>query len=226
MPEKTLLSWSSGKDSAWALHCLKNDPEIELVGLFTVLNREFDRVTMHATPHDLVEMQARAAGLPLDIVYIPNPCPMEAYSAAMADFLERCHEREIKNIAFGDLYLEDIREYRETSMKDTGIQPIFPLWQKPTDALADEMIDAGLEAWISSVDLKKLPADMVGKKWTKEILGAFPDGCDRCGENGEIHTVVVGGPMFSETIPTRVGEIVERDGFCYADIIPLAREEG
>jgi len=218
---KTLLSWSSGKDSAWALHLLKQDPNIELLGLFTVVNEKYNRVSMHATRAEMLERQAEAAGLPLQTIYLPDPCTIEQCSAIMKQFVQESAANGIECMAFGDLFLEDIRKYREDQMKGTGIEPIFPLWDIPTRKLSELMLSAGLEAYVSSVDLKKLPAHIAGKKWSRQLLAELPQDCDPCGENGEIHTVTVGGPMFSERIPVKVVETVERDGFAYADIIPM-----
>jgi uncharacterized protein (TIGR00290 family) len=221
MKKKTLLSWSSGKDSAWALHLLLQDPTIDLLGLFTVMNEKFDRVSMHSTRRELLERQAEAIGLPLEILNLPDPCTNERYDAIMREFIAEAVRRRIGCMAFGDLFLEDIRNYRMNQLKGTGIEPIFPLWGIPTKPLVEEMLSAGLEAYVSSVDLKKLPAHLAGQKWTQDLIAQFPPGIDPCGENGEIHTIVVGGPMFPRTLPVRIGEVVERDGFAYADIVPI-----
>jgi len=217
--KKTLLSWSSGKDSAWALHRLTRDPQTEMVGLFTTLNERNERVNMHATPVEILRQQAVAVGLPLREIRLPDPCPMEVYNDIMRRFVEACVLEGIEYLAFGDLFLQDIREYREKQLAGTGIKPLFPLWGIPTRALAKEMLEAGLVAYVSSVDLKKLPSHFAGRRWTRQLLAEYPPECDPCGENGEIHTVVVDGPMFSRPIPVRVGEFVERDGFAYADIL-------
>jgi uncharacterized protein (TIGR00290 family) len=221
MKKKTLLSWSSGKDSAWAVHLLQKDARIELVGLFTVMNEKFDRVSMHSTRRGLLQRQAEAIGLPLQTINLPDPCTNEQCDMIMRQFVTEAITGGIACMAFGDLFLEDVRQYRENQLKGTGIEPVFPLWGIPTGHLAKEMLSAGLEAYVSSVDLKKLPSRIAGLKWTQELIDQFPQGADPCGENGEIHTVVVGGPMFRETIAVRIGEIVERDGFAYADIIPM-----
>lgn len=218
---KTLLSWSSGKDSAWTLHRLHQDSETDLVGLFTTVNAKYDRVNMHATPVGLLRRQAEAAGLPLREIRLPDPCPMEAYNAVMQRFVARCKAEGVERMAFGDLFLSDIREYREQQLEGTGIEARFPLWGLPTRALAEEMISAGVVAYVSCVDLKKLPARFAGRLWSRELLAELPEDCDPCGENGEIHTVVVDGPMFRHPVSARVGEIIERDGFAYADIIPV-----
>lgn len=219
--KKTLLSWSSGKDSAWALHRLRRDPATEIAGLFTTVNARHERVTMHATPLAMLRRQAAAAGLPLREILLPDPCPMEAYNAAMQAFVHACRREGVERMAFGDLFLEEIRTYRETQLRGTGIDPLFPLWGLPTRTLAEEMLDGGLVAFVSSVDRRKLPERFAGRLWTRELLAEFPAECDPCGENGELHTVVVDGPMFARAIPARVGEIVVRGDFVYADILPL-----
>jgi uncharacterized protein (TIGR00290 family) len=221
MKRKTWLSWSSGKDSAWALYLLRQDPTIELLGLFTSVNQKYSRVSMHATRLEMLERQADAVGLPLHTIDLPDPCTNEQYDAIMRQFVGEAAAQGVECMAFGDLFLEDIRRYREDQLQGSGIEPLFPLWSIPTNELAEQMLSAGLEAYISSVDLKKLPVRFAGKKWSRELIAEFPQGCDPCGENGEIHTIVTGGPMFRETIPVRLGEVIERDGFAYADIIPI-----
>jgi uncharacterized protein (TIGR00290 family) len=217
---KTLMSWSSDKDCAWALHLLRQDPSTNLRGLFTVVNEKHERVSMHDTRRDLLRLQAEAAGLPLTTIDLPDPCTDEQRDAVMGDFVRESVERGIECMAFGDLFLEDIREYREKRLEGTGIEAMFHLWGVNTRELAERMLSAGIEAHVSSVDLAKLPSHFAGRKWSRELLQEFPEHCDPCGENGEIHTVVVGGPMFAKSIPIQVGEIVERNGFAYADLIP------
>lgn len=217
---KTLLSWSSGKDSAWSLHALRSNPGVEIAGLFTTVNEEYGRVSMHGASMPMLVRQAEAAGLPLHVIPLPNPCPMEQYSAVMQRFVEKCVAEGVACMAFGDLFLTEIREYREKQLDGTGITPLFPLWGRPTAQLAEEMLAGGLRAYVSSVDLKKLPARLAGREWSGELIAELPDGCDPCGENGEIHTVVTEGPMFRHPVRATVGEIVERDGFAYADIVP------
>ena len=219
--KRTLLSWSSGKDSAWALHLLQQDPGIELLGLFTVMNQKYNRVSMHATRLEMLQRQAQAVGLPVETINLPDPCTIEEYDATMRRFVTESTNKRIECMAFGDLFLEDVRKYRENQLKGTGIDPLFPLWGIPTSELAEQMQSAGLEAYISSVDLKKLPSRFAGQKWSRDLIAEFPKDCDPCGENGEIHTVVVGGPMFRKTILVRIGDIVNRNGFAYADIIPM-----
>jgi uncharacterized protein (TIGR00290 family) len=222
MKKRTLLSWSTGKDSAWALYLLRQDPGIEILGLFTVMNEEFNRVSMHSTRRELLQRQADAVGLPLQTINLPDPCTNEQYDTIMRQFVTESAANEVKYMAFGDLLLEDIRQYREDQLKGTGIEPAFPLWGNPTRELAEHMLSAGLDAYVSSVDLKKLPLRFAGRKWSRELIAELPQDCDPCGENGEMHTIVVGGPMFRRPISISVGQIVERDGFAYADIIPMS----
>ena len=221
MKKKTLLSWSSGKDCAWALQLLRQDPATELVGLFTVVNQRFDRVSMHGTRSQLVHLQATATGLPLQLLEIPDQCAHEQYEAVMRQFIDGVLAKGVECIAFGDLFLEEVRQYRQDKLRGTGIEPAFPVWGIPTTQLAEQMLAAGVEAYISSVDLKKLPASYAGQRWSRELLDQLPEGIDPCGENGEIHTVVVGGPMFARPIPVEVGEVVERSGFAFADVVPV-----
>lgn len=223
-PRKTLLSWSSGKDSAWALHRLRQDAQSEIAGLFTTINERYDRVNMHATPLATLRRQAAAAGLPLREIRLPDPCPMEAYDQAMRGFIAGCQRDGIERMAFGDLFLEDIRAYREKQLQGTGIEPVFPIWGIATRALAAEMLDGGLDAWVCCIDLRKLPASLAGRRWNRQLLAELPADCDPCGENGEFHTVATGGPMFAYQIPVRAGEVVQRGDFVYADIV-LEREE-
>jgi uncharacterized protein (TIGR00290 family) len=220
--KKTLLSWSSGKDSAWALHALQQDPEINLLGLFSVVNKAYDRVSMHATRVDLLLDQADAIGLPLQIINIPHPCSNEECDAIMRSFVGNAAENGIECMAFGDLFLRDIREYRENQLRETGIKPIFPNWNIPTDILAEQMLSSGVEAYISCVDPRKIPGALAGRRWSRTLLDELPENVDPCGENGEFHTVVVDGPMFQARIPIHIGETVEREGFVFTDIISVS----
>ena len=218
---RALLAWSSGKDSAWTLHCLRQADEVEVVGLLTTFNMQFDRVAMHAVRRTLVEYQAQRAGLRLFDVPIPWPCSNEQYEQAMRSFLETAiAELDISHVAFGDLFLEDIRKYREERMAQTGLTPLFPIWGEPTRELAQKMVAAGLRAKITCVDPAKLPAEFAGRTFDQEFLNDLPDGIDPCGENGEFHSYTYAGPMFSADIPVTVGEVVERDGFVFADVLP------
>jgi uncharacterized protein (TIGR00290 family) len=215
--KRVLLSWSSGKDSAWTLHLLRRDPTIELCGLITTLNAEFDRVAMHGVRRSVLEAQAAAAGLPLWIVPLPWPCSNEIYEQRMAELCQRAIHEKVTAVAFGDLFLEDVRAYRERQLAPTGLEPLFPLWQIPTDSLAREMIANGLRARLSCVDLKQLPMTFAGREFDLDLLHDLPAGADPCGERGEFHTCVYAGPMFSEPLPITPGEIVIRDGFSFAD---------
>ena len=215
--KRVLLSWSSGKDSAWALHLLRRDPAIELCGLLTTLNDEFQRVAMHGTRRSVLEAQAQAAQLPLWIVPLPWPCPNEVYEQRMAEVCNRAVAEGIDAIAFGDLFLADIRAYRENQLQPTGLEPLFPLWQIPTGVLAREMIAAGLRARLSCVDTKQLPAAFAGREFDETFLRDLPPEADPCGERGEFHTCVYAGPMFTSPLPLETGEIVDRDGFVFAD---------
>jgi uncharacterized protein (TIGR00290 family) len=220
MKKRTLLSWSSGKDCAWALHVLRRDPGIEICGLFTSVNEAFERVSMHATRCDLLQKQAAALALPLEIIRLPEPCSNRRYEAAMGAFVRDSVSRGITHMAFGDLFLEDVRAYRVRMLEKSGIEPLFPLWGTPTAALCETMLSAGVEAYLSCVDLEKLPARLAGERWSRELIAGLPRECDPCGENGEFHTVAVNGPMFRERIPVCIGGTVVRDGFAFADIEP------
>jgi len=220
--KRVLLSWSSGKDSAWALHMLHRDPGIEVVGLLTTLNTEFQRVAMHGTRRSVLEAQAVAAGLPLWIVPLPWPCSNEIYEQRMAEICDRAVAEHIDAMAFGDLFLADVRTYRETQLKPTGLEPLFPLWEIPTGQLADEMISGGLRAKLACVDSKQLPGSFAGRDFDESLLRDLPPEIDRCGERGEFHTCVYDGPMFNEPLRLEAGEVVNRDGFFFADFqVPI-----
>jgi uncharacterized protein (TIGR00290 family) len=215
--KRVLLSWSSGKDSAWALHLLRLQPDIELVGLLTTLNSEFQRVAMHGTRRSVLEAQAQAARLPLWTVPLPWPCSNEQYEKLMGEVCNRAVDERVDAVAFGDLFLPDIRAYREAQLRPTGLEPLFPLWEIPTARLAREMIAGGLRAKLACVDTKQLPETFAGRDFNVELLDDLPPGVDPCGENGEFHTCVYGGPMFTGPIELEAGEVVNRDGFAYAD---------
>lgn len=217
---KTALSWSSGKDSAWSLHLLRQDPGIEVVALITTLNQEFDRVAMHAVRRQLLEQQAESIGLPLWTVPLPWPCSNEQYEDRMRQLCARATQEKVEAMAFGDLFLEDIRAYREKQLKDTGLQPIFPVWQIPTRQLALDMIESGLRAKITCVNPKVLAKEFAGRDFDARFLADLPEGIDPCGENGEFHSFVYDGPMFRTPVAVQPGEIVERDGFVFADLLP------
>ncbi len=220
--KKVLLSWSSGKDSAWALHLLRGDPEIEVCGLITTFNAAFDRVAMHAVRRELAQMQADRAGLPLWPVELPWPCSNTEYEARMRTVCDRAMAEGVHAIAFGDLFLEDIREYRIRQLESTCLEPLFPLWLRPTGELAREMIAGGLKARLTCVDPRKLDASFAGREFDTALLEALPPAVDPCGENGEFHTFAYAAPVFSSPIRIRAGEIAERDGFVFADILPDA----
>ena len=218
--DPVLLAWSSGKDSAFSLHVLRAREDVEVVGLLTTINETHDRVAMHAVRRRLLEAQAAAAGLPLLVVRIPQACTNDAYEAAMGRALDGARARGVSGVAFGDLFLEDIRRYREERMAGTGLRPIFPLWLRPTAALAEEMLAAGLRARITCVDPRVLPASFAGREYDRALLADLPRGVDPCGENGEFHTFAWNGPMFRHPVPVRGGEVVARGGFVFADLLP------
>ena len=218
MRKKALISWSSGKDSAWTLHVLRQTGLFDVVGLLTTLNSEFDRVAMHGTRREILDAQAKAVGLPLKKVYLPWPCSNEQYEEAMRGACEQALAAGVEVIAFGDLFLEDVRRYREDRFANTGLTPVFPLWGLPTDVLVREMLSSGLRARIVCVDPMKLPRQYAGRDLDEVILNGMPTDVDRCAERGEFHTVAYGGPMFQYTLPLVNGEVVERDGFVYADV--------
>jgi uncharacterized protein (TIGR00290 family) len=215
-----LLSWSSGKDSAWALHVLRAAGEVDVVGLVSTVSVAHDRVAMHAVRRTLLEAQARSVGLPLRIVGLPSPCSNAEYEAAIGAVLAEARDEGIDAMAFGDLFLADIRRYREQQLADTGIRPLFPLWNQPTRALAEAMLAAGVCAHVTCVDPSQVPAALAGRTWDAAFLTDLPPGADPCGENGEFHTFVSAGPMFAAPLAVRAGEVVERDGFVFADLLP------
>jgi len=219
MRPKALIAWSSGKDSAWALHVVRESGDYDVVGALTTVNRTFGRVAMHGVRQELLEMQIAAAGLEPVLVHIPHPCTNDIYEAAMADAVAQAKADGVTHIIFGDLFLEDIRAYRVEKLKETGITPVFPLWLKPTARLARDMIAGGLQAHLSTVDLKKLSSEFAGRRFDDALLGDLPPGIDPCGENGEFHSFVTAGPMLARQIPVRVGETVEREGFAFADLL-------
>lgn len=223
MKPRALLSWSSGKDSAWALHRLRAADDVEVVGLVTTFNQAAERVAMHAVRETLVEAQARATGLPLWPVQLPWPCSNDDYAARMRELLERARAAGITHMAFGDLFLADIRAYREQQLADTGITPLFPLWNDDASAtatLAREMLEGGLRAVLTCVDPRQLDARFSGRDFDAALLDELPATVDPCGENGEFHTFCCAGPMFERPIAIRRGEQVTRDGFCFTDVLP------
>ncbi len=222
MKPKILLSWSSGKDSAWTLHVLRQRGEVEVVGLLTTINQHFQRVAMHGTRYSLLKAQANAARLPLWEVPLPWPCSNEVYEQAMSAACSSALEKGISAIAFGDLFLEDVRRYREDRLRGTGLEPMFPLWKRNTHELISEMLDGGLRARIVCVDPSKLPSDFAGRDLDLDMVRRLPTGVDPCAENGEFHTFAYAGPMFDQPIAIKDGETVTRDGFLYADVLPYS----
>jgi uncharacterized protein (TIGR00290 family) len=223
--KRILLSWSSGKDSAWTLNVLRQSSEYEIIGLLTTFNQAADRVAMHAVRRNLVEQQAAAAGLPLWPVPLPWPCSNEQYESLMAETCAKAVAEGVESVAFGDLFLEDVRAYRIRQMSATGLEPLFPLWGRPTGALASQMVGLGLKAILTCIDTRKLDRAFAGRRFDEEFLSSLPDGIDPCGENGEFHSFVYAGPMFSFDIAFAPGETIVRDHFAFADLIPLVASE-
>ena len=217
---RAVVSWSSGKDSAFALHEVRKAGELSVVGLLTTVTRAFDRVSMHGVREELLERQAEAVGLPLVKVDLPSPCPNETYERAMGQTLARLRAEGIEVVVFGDLFLEEIRRYRESRMRDTGLRAEFPLWGRPTAELARTMIASGLEATVVCLDPRKLPARFAGRRFDASFLEELPATVDPCGERGEFHTFVTAGPMLSRAVRVAPGPVVEREGFVFADLVP------
>jgi len=213
------MSWSSGKDSALAL-AEARDSGVEVAGLLVTMNATSDRVAMHAVRRRLLEQQAAALRLPLHLVQLPWPCPNEDYERLMTEALDAARADGVDTIVFGDLFLADIRAYREQQLAGTGITPLFPLWDRPTPELARYMLDVGIDAVLTCVDPKQLPAAYAGRRFDLALLAELPAGVDPCGENGEFHTFVVDAPGFSAPLDVTVGEVVERDGFVFCDVLP------
>lgn len=214
------MSWSSGKDSALALHEVRSGGAVEIIGLLTTVNAAAERVAMHGVRRTLLDAQAERLGLPLHVADLPWPCSNDIYEERMAAALGEAREDGVEAMVFGDLFLEDVRRYRETSLADTGITPVFPLWKRPTGEVARTLLDLGFRAVITCVDLAQAPREIVGRWFDGALLADLPGSVDPCGENGEFHTVVVSGPGFARAIDVNVGEIVERDGFSFADVVP------
>jgi uncharacterized protein (TIGR00290 family) len=225
---KILVSWSSGKDSAWMLHVIRSEGIGDVGALLTTVNESADRVAMHAVRTEVLQAQANAAELPLMTVPIPHPCPNEVYETRMAAAIATAKAEAFTHVAFGDLFLQDIRRYREERMQGTGLTPIFPLWLRPTAALARDMLSGGLDAYLTCVDPRVLSAAFAGRRFDASLLGDLPATVDPCGERGEFHTCAVAGPMFSRPVDVVPGVVVERDGFVFADLrlqTPLAPAE-
>jgi uncharacterized protein (TIGR00290 family) len=220
--KSVLLSWSSGKDSVWALHLLRQQPDIKVAALLTTFNSAADRVAMHAVRRQLVEMQAGQTGIPMWPVDLPWPCSNVEYEERMRGVCQRALADGITAVAFGDLFLEDIRDYRVRQLQGSGLEPLFPVWQIPTAQLARDMIAAGVRAKITCVDPAQVDRSLAGRDYDQAFLDALPSGVDPCGENGEFHTFVYDAPVFARPVEVRVGEIIERDGFVFADVLPGA----
>ena len=216
---KALIAWSSGKDSAWALHEVRRAGEIEIVGALTTVTSAFGRVSVHGLREELLRMQLDACELPSFVIHIPYPCPNEVYEREMAAAMAQAKANGITHVIFGDLFLQDVRAYREQRLAPIGMTPLFPLWQRPTDVLAREMIAAGVDARIVAVDLNKLPKDFAGRRFDHALLADLPAAVDPCGENGEFHSFVAAGPMLTHAVAVSIGETVERDGCAYADLV-------
>jgi uncharacterized protein (TIGR00290 family) len=223
---KAWLAWSSGKDSAWALHTVRQVREFEVVALLTTVNSTHERVAMHAVRESLLEMQAAAAGLPLVKVPIPSPCPNEIYEQAMNEAMKRATAEGVQHVIFGDLFLQDVRAYREKQLARCGMAPVFPLWGKDTRQLAEDMLAGGLSAYLTCVDPRQVDRTFAGRRFDRDLLAALPRHVDPCGENGEFHTFASAGPMFRAKVPVTVGEIVDRDGFVFADLLPQTAAVG
>ena len=217
--KRVLLSWSSGKDSAWALHRLRQRRDVEVVALLTTFNQAADRVAMHAVRRELVRLQAERAGLPLWEVELPWPCSNALYEELMGAACRRAVEEEVDQVAFGDLYLREVRDYRERQLQGTGLEPVFPLWEMPTGELAKEMLVAGVRARVTCVDPAQLDEAFAGREFDAAMVQALPAHADPCGENGEFHTFVYASPVFDAPLAIRMGEIVRRDGFVFADVM-------
>lgn len=226
MTHRAWLSWSSGKDSTLALAVAREDPGLEVVGLLTTLNHDADRVAMHAVRRELLLAQAEAVGLPVHQVELPWPCSNEDYEELMGAAVASARTDGVTRMVFGDLFLDDVRAYREGALAGTGIEPVFPLWGRPTGELAEEMIARGVRATLTCVDPSRLDASFAGRAFDHALLADLPPDVDPCGENGEFHTFVHDGPGFRAPLPVRPGEVVERDGFVFADLLPGSSDLG
>lgn len=215
------MSWSSGKDSAFGLHVTRAAGQVDVVGLLTTVNTTANRVAMHAVRRVLLEAQAKSLGLPVHVVELPWPCPNEIYELRMNEAVDKATDGGVEHMVFGDLFLADIRAYREQQLAGTGISPVFPLWERPTDVLAREMLDAGVRAVVTCVDPSQAPAEIAGRWYDADLLAELPASVDPCGENGEFHTFVVDGPGFRYPLDVTVGDVVNRDGFVFADVVPM-----
>ena len=214
---KVLMSWSSGEDSAWALHVLRREG-YAVAGLLTSINEAAGRVSMHGVREEILRAQAEAAGLPVTTIPLPWPCSNDIYEARLRTAVDRAVLAGFTHVAFGDLFLEDVRRYREERLAGTGLTPLFPLWGIPTPGLAREMIAGGIRARVATLDPRVMPRELAGAEFDDALLAALPPGVDPCAERGEFHTCVTAGPMFARTIAVERGEIVEREGFLYGDL--------
>jgi uncharacterized protein (TIGR00290 family) len=219
MPESVLLSWSSGKDSAWTLQALKLNPKYEIKGLFTTVTEAFGRVSMHGVRIELLQTQAKAIGLPLHLIRLPYPCSNDQYESIMQEFVKSILALGINHMAFGDIYLEDVRRYREEKLNSSGITPLFPIWGQTSGEISRGLISSDFEAYITCLNPNQIPKWFIGQKYNQDFLTQIPPSVDPCGENGEFHTFVTNGPIFKKPLDVIVGEIVSRDGFLYADLL-------
>lgn len=204
-PRRAWVAWSSGKDSALALHDALADPTLAVVGLLTTLDEASAAVTMHHVPRVLVEAQAASLGLPLHVVDVPQPCPDDEYRRRMDVALDAARADGVTAVVFGDLHLADVRAYREEAMAGSGLDPVFPLWDEPVDQVAGRIVDLGLAPVVTCVDTEQLDAAFVGRAYDRALLADLPAGVDPCGENGELHTFVTNGPAFAHPVPVEVG---------------------
>ncbi len=217
---RAVVSWSSGKDSAWALESVRRDNNMDIVGLLTTVTDGYARVSMHGVREEILDRQAAALGLPCRKVRIPPGCANAQYERALGEALDAERREGVTRIVFGDLFLQDVRRYREERLAGSGIEPVFPLWGRDTRALALEMIGAGLEAFVVCVDPKAVPESLAGRRFDRGLLADLPAGADPCGENGEFHTCVVAGPMWRKPIALCAGPVAAREGFVFADFVP------
>lgn len=216
---RAVVSWSSGKDAAWALHLVRQQGELQAVGLLSSINAEFQRVSMHGVRRELLELQARATGLPLLTVELPWPCPNDEYERRMGEACARLRQQGVEVVVFGDIFLADVRQYRERQLAGTGIEPLFPLWGRGTHELLREMLAAGVRARISCLDPSVMDRSLAGAELTLDLLRSLPPSVDPCGENGEFHTFVFDAPVFTHAVGVTPGDVVARDGFVYADFL-------
>lgn len=221
MSKKTLVSWSTGKDCAWALHLLRQNPEFEVVGLFCSINKVFNRVALHGVRTELLKQQAKCIGLPLEIIDLPYPCTDEDYISAMTAFMDKAQGNGIECLAFGDLFLQSVRDYREAFFLKSKLIPIFPIWGMSTEILSKEMLSSGLKAIITCVDSQHLTKDFSGRTYDDSFLGDLPGQVDPCGENGEFHSFVFDGPMFQQKLNLSIGETLLRNRVYFTDLLPL-----